>query len=70
MNYNLVQREVKTLGEDLTELAEGIIVEPPRRERDPHLPCPVKPVPDISAELTCIQHRLSAVLNYIQGASQ
>jgi len=67
MNYNLVQREVKTLGEDLTELGETIIVEPPLGTVQ--APCAIKPVPAILAELTCVQQRLSAVLSYIQGSS-
>ncbi|GAI56373.1 unnamed protein product [marine sediment metagenome] len=72
MNYNLVQREVKALGEDLTELGIKIIEEPegPEPTIGPPRGHPVLPVPDISAQLTCIQHRLSAVLDYIQGANQ
>jgi len=65
MNYNLVKREVKTLGEDLTELGEGIIVE--TEDPSPRAPQAVKPVPDILAELICIQQKLSALVNYIQG---
>ena len=67
MNYNLVEREVITLGEDLTELGETIIVEPKEpSSRVPHAVV-VKPVPDVLAELTRIQQRLSALVNYIQG---
>jgi hypothetical protein len=65
MNYNLVQREVRTLGEDLTELGETIIIEP--KEPSPHAPHAVKLVSVVLAELTCVQQRLSALLNYIQG---
>ena len=70
MNYNFVQREVRTLGEDLTELGESVIVKPEEPESG-SLPAPyaVTPIPAILAELTCVQQRLSAVLSYIQGSS-
>jgi hypothetical protein len=70
MNYNLVQREVKTLGEDLTELGGSIIGDPQATQGEaPRLPCAVKAAPDVLAELTCIQQRLSALLNYIHEAT-
>ena len=67
MNYNLVYREVATLGKDLDELAESLIVEP--KDPSPRAPHAVKPMPDVLAELTCVQQRLSALLSYIQGSS-
>jgi len=67
MNYNFVQREVRTLGEDLTELGETIIVE--SKDPLPQAPHAITPVPDVLAELACIQQRLSALLSYIQGSS-
>jgi hypothetical protein len=67
MNYNLVQREVKTLGEDLTELGETIIVE--SEDPSPQAPHAIKLVPDVLTELTYIQEKLSALVNYIQGSS-
>ena len=65
MNYKLVRREIKTLGEDLTELGETIILE--SEDPSPQASHTVTPVPVVLAELTCVQHRLSALLNYIQG---
>lgn len=72
MNYNLVQREVKALGEDLTELGQAIIEKPagPEPTIGPPRGHPVLPVPDILAQLICVEKRLSAVINYIQGAQQ
>ena len=67
MNYNFVKREVRTLGEDLTELGETIIVKPPLGTVQ--APCAIKPVPDVLAELTCIQQRVSSLLSYIQSSS-
>ncbi len=67
MNYNFVRREARTLGEDLTELGETLILGP--KEPSPMAPCAFKPAPEVLATLTCIQQRLSALLSYIQGSS-
>jgi hypothetical protein len=64
MNYNFVQREVKTLGEDLTELGETIIVE--SKDPSPQAPHAITPVPAVLATLTCVQQKLSALLSYIR----
>jgi len=68
MNYNLVQREVKTLGEDLTELGKTIFIE--TKDPAPQAPIGIRKLPaDILVELTCVQQRLSVLLSYIQGSS-
>jgi len=54
MNSNLVQREVKTLCEDLTELAKTLEDHEPQGDY-------------LRGILTCVQQRLLVLVNYIQS---
>lgn len=67
MNYLMLQRELKTLGEDMTQLSENLIgPEPEQKPGKPPASRMAMPKEELKKEIDYVSAKLEAVSLYIE----